>query len=73
MPTDLPTTDAEARSLVRRTFDRQPEAGFTADQLAGALALPVATVQAVLMDLVAVGLVTRLDDEYVSTLPIDER
>jgi DNA-binding IclR family transcriptional regulator len=68
MQTDLPPVDAEARSLVRRTFDRQPEAGFTVDQLASSLALPVGTVQRVLAELVTFGVVTYLDDEYVSTL-----
>ena len=72
MRTDLPTIEADARSLVRRTIDRQPVAGFTADHLARALALPVATVETVLAELVAAGLVTRLDDEFVSTLVIDE-
>ena len=72
MPTHLsPADDAEARYLVRRAFDRQPEAGFTVDRLATALALPVAVVRRVLAELVATGLVVQLDDEYVSALRVD--
>ena len=66
-----PADDEEARHLVRRTFDHQPDAGFTADLLATSLALPVATVQRVLGELVRAGLVVELDDEYVSALQLD--
>jgi DNA-binding IclR family transcriptional regulator len=72
MRTDLPPADdIEARALIRRAFDRQPAAGFTAEGLASMLALPVATVRRVLDDLLTIGLVLQVDGEFVSAVPED--
>ena len=64
----LDATDmhAQTRSLVRKAIDRSAGDSWTAQQLANELALPVASVARVLVDMETRGHVVRVDGEWVS-------
>jgi DNA-binding IclR family transcriptional regulator len=63
--------ETDARRLVLSTMERGGSDGWTTDRLAARLGLPLGTVARAMVDLTKAGFVSRLDDEWFSTVHLD--
>jgi len=68
---DSTQTEVDPRKLVLSVLERSYGDGWTTEQLASRLGLPLGTVARVIVDLARAGVVSRVEDEWFPKLEFD--